>query len=230
MNTDAGFEGEDLDALAAEYVLGLTPPEEQAEVRLRLSADPAFAAMVANWQERFTRLTDDIKPRRPPRKLKAAISRRMFGHGTRQQKGPSLWMWQAISFAALGLAAYMSYTDLEVEPPVAPPVFLAAIQNADAGVDLIVVYDPLRRSVGVRQLRTSAPDGRVLELWAIAPGSAPVSLGVLSDAENTQFPLPEVLADQAAAFIFAVSDEPEGGSPSGAPSGGMLASGPASRL
>jgi anti-sigma-K factor RskA len=225
MSIEGAFEDDDIDALAAEYVLGLTPLEEQAEVRLRILRDPAFAQAVCNWQERFTRMTDDIKPQKPPRKLKASLNARLFGRGGGRSGGGAVWFWQLVSFAALAFAVYISVSDLAVDTPSDPPVFATTIENAVEGVRILAVYDPLRDEVAVRRLEGGPRAGRVLEFWAIAPDAAPVSLGVLPEAAVARLPLAEDLADQAGALTFAISDEPPGGSPKGAPTGDILGTG-----
>ena len=68
-----------------------------------------------------------------------------------------------------------------------------------------------------------APAGRATELWAIPPDGAPVSLGVLPEAENWIVNLPPELAGLETELTLALSDEPEGGSPTGAPTGEVLA-------
>jgi anti-sigma-K factor RskA len=230
MSIDGAFEDDDIDALAAEFVLGLTPIEEQAEVRLRILRDPAFAEAVRNWQERFTRMTDDIKPQKPPRKLKANLNARLFGRGGGRGGAGGVWFWQLISFAALAFAAYISLNDLAVDTPSDPPVFATTIENAVEGVRLLAVYDPLREEVAVRRLEGGPRPGRVLEFWAIAPDAAPVSLGGLPEAEVARLPLAPALASQAGALTLAISDEPPGGSPTGAPTGDILGAGPLNEL
>ena len=62
-----------------------------------------------------------------------------------------------------------------------------------------------------------AVPGQVHELWLIAPGAAPVSLGLLQDR-----PLLITHETPPAGFTFAVSIEPEGGSPTGQPTGPVI--------
>ncbi len=55
------------------------------------------------------------------------------------------------------------------------------------------------------------------ELWIIAPDAAPVSLGLLADGPLTvQYPMPP------RGWTLAVSIEPAGGSPTGAPTGPVI--------
>jgi anti-sigma-K factor RskA len=71
----------------------------------------------------------------------------------------------------------------------------------------------------------------VLELWLIEGDAAPVSLGVLPEAPQARVPLDRALAARiAAGALLAISDEPEGGSPTGAPTGAVLAAGPVQEI
>ena len=82
----------------------------------------------------------------------------------------------------------------------------------------------------VRETGDARP-GRVLELWLIAEGSdAPMSLGVLPDDAETRFTLSPDVAQQLTNGVLAISDEPSGGSPTGAPTGDVLAIGPVTSL
>lgn len=62
-----------------------------------------------------------------------------------------------------------------------------------------------------------------LELWAIAPGGKPHSLGLLNTQQPTQLALATNMPD--AGFTLAISLEPRGGSPTGQPTGAVLYSG-----
>ena len=64
---------EDDDLLAAEMALGLLEGEDRAAARARLMQDRDFARSVADWQERFVAMTDDIAPVAPPAKLREGI-------------------------------------------------------------------------------------------------------------------------------------------------------------
>ena len=63
-----------------------------------------------------------------------------------------------------------------------------------------------------------AAAGQVHELWMIAPDASPVSLGLAAktDRWSITYPTPP------AGFTFAVSVEPEGGSPTGQPTGPVI--------
>ncbi|KKK92899.1 hypothetical protein LCGC14_2698290, partial [marine sediment metagenome] len=59
---------------------------------------------------------------------------------------------------------------------------------------------------------------------------APVSLGVLPDSKTMRIPIPPLWRDQTAQMTLAISDEPVGGSPTGAPTGDILAVGAMANL
>jgi anti-sigma-K factor RskA len=79
------------------------------------------------------------------------------------------------------------------------------------------------RSIVIRPLQDIAPGAdRALELWAVPAKGAPRSLGLVSGQQATTVQRTVVLKETAA---FAVSLEPAGGSPSGAPTGPVVSVG-----
>jgi len=222
MSVESAFDEEELDALAAEYVLGLTPPEAQAEVKLRLKRDPEFASSIAAWQERLVRLADDIKPQKPPRTLKQELTQSLFGQG-RARSAASVFGWQFLSFAALAAAVFISVTDLKVMPASQLQVFATTLENEAEGLRLIAIFDPLRSEIAVGLIEGVTRSGRSLQLWAIAPNATPVSLGLVSSTGPTRLAIPDNLSAQLNDLTFMLSDEPSGGASAGVPTGEILA-------
>ena len=70
-----------------------------------------------------------------------------------------------------------------------------------------------------------ARPGRALELWLIEGQGAVVSLGLLPDAREGEMIIGTALRARMSGAVLAVSDEPAGGSPTGAPTGAVLATG-----
>jgi anti-sigma-K factor RskA len=56
---------DELDHLAAEHVLGLADPADEARARALMSADPAFRALVETWRARFAELDATAAPGAP---------------------------------------------------------------------------------------------------------------------------------------------------------------------
>jgi anti-sigma-K factor RskA len=72
---------------------------------------------------------------------------------------------------------------------------------------------------------------RVLELWLIGPGEKPRSLGLIDAGRPVHINLPAELIQRIAAdATLAVSLEPPGGSPTGLPTGPVIANGKLTNL
>lgn len=69
--------------------------------------------------------------------------------------------------------------------------------------------------------------GRDFELWAITdPNTAPLSLGVIQERRTTVLEIPASLRGRVAGGVtLAISVEPAGGSPTGAPTGPVVFTG-----
>jgi anti-sigma-K factor RskA len=71
-----------------------------------------------------------------------------------------------------------------------------------------------------------AADQRSYELWLIPPGDRPHSLGLIEPGRPVRLTVPPALVARATTdAVLAVSVEPPGGSPTGQPTGPVIASG-----
>jgi len=101
-----------------------------------------------------------------------------------------------------------------------PPRFVAVLQRDAASPAFILTVDIATRNLTVRRVAAEREPGKSYELWLVSNKfPAPRSLGLVSGAEFTQSgnlsPYdPATISDAT----FAVSLEPEGGSPNGMPS------------
>ncbi|MGC1496809.1 MAG: anti-sigma factor [Sulfitobacter sp.] len=220
---------QDDDFLAAEMALGLTTGDALQAAQGRLNRDAPFAAKVAGWQERFVALTDDIKPVSPRKRAKKDLLVRLFPK-VRVPLTQRLWVWKGISLAAVLALAYIAMPMLRPAPDTMPAQIYAAQMSGESTLEVLAVVDTARGDIALRRLVGGAPDGRVLELWAILPDQAPISLGVLPAGDVTRVALPDEMLGQVATITFAISDEPTGGAPDGTPTGSILATGIVSAL
>lgn len=196
------------DALAAEYVLGVLDAAERAEVAARIRRDPAFAARVADWEGRLAGLNDGFAEAPPPNLL-PQIEARLFPQPARRRFGLFGWLSGASVATALALATLAT-----LAPPRPDPV--ATLATADNRLAYQVTHFGGSLQV-TRVAGVPAVAGQVHELWVIAPGANPVSLGLLQDRPLVvSYPVPP------AGFVLAVSIEPEGGSPTGQPTGPVI--------
>jgi len=72
-------EDEDIDGLAAEYVLGSLDPAERAQVDARRQADAALTAAIAAWERRLAPLSDGGGDVPPPAHIFDGILSRISG-------------------------------------------------------------------------------------------------------------------------------------------------------
>ncbi len=210
-------------ALAGEYVLGVLPPEEARAVSARLATDPDFAALVASWQDDLAGLADEIAPVDPPARVLRATERRLFGARRRRW-----WGWAApIALAAALAAAVLVWPGFDPRGPVPPeaPAYRAELVSQDGDLRLAAAYDAGAGTLFVAREGGVVPAGRALELWIIAGDDAPVSLGVLPDSPAMVVAVAPDLRTALDGAVLAVSDEPAGGSPTGQPTGAVLATG-----
>lgn len=229
MSDDIQLPERDDDFLAAEYVLGLAEGDVMAAIKARLRDDPSFATHVALWQERFVAMTDDIAPVAARKKVKRAVLTQIFPKASVPLLD-RLWVWKGITVAALVLAAYVAFPTLRPSDPALPDTVYATQLRGDSALEVLAVVDPNGGEIALRTLAGSAPEGRVLELWAILPDQAPVSLGVLPQGDAVRIALPEVYAVVVRQLTLAITDEPVGGAPDGVPTGSIMAAGTVSEL
>ena len=218
----------DDDMLAAEYALRLLEGDELVAFEARLRREPDLIARVAAWNERLSALGGEVDPVTPPSALKPRLEIALFGSPDR----PVPWLatlsfWRGLSFASLAAVAALAFLMLRpAAPPPAPgPIYTAEIAAEDASLRLIAVYDEASGLLRLSRTVGGPLQGRVLELWAIAGGQPPLSLGVLPDATTATVALPDQLQPPPDGAVLAISDEPVGGSPTGQPTGAVLALG-----
>ncbi len=201
---------EEDDALAAEYVLGVLSLADRAAAEARIKRDPAFAAAVSAWENRLADLNDDFADTPAPNLL-PQIEARLFPVAQKPARGWLGWFAGAAAAATLVLAALVLPTAFGTDDAI-----IATLVTEDNNLNYQVTHDGSRMKV-TRVAGVAAPTGQVHELWVIAPGAAPVSLGLLADdAMNVEYPLPP------AGWVLAVSVEPAGGSTTGAPTGPII--------
>jgi anti-sigma-K factor RskA len=222
--TETPLTAEEADrALAGEYVLGVLDAAERAAVEARLRRDPGFAAEVAAWEVRFSGLDPGFAEAPPPPDLLPRIEARLFGRPVPAASPATAagggWLARLLFGAgALAAAAFAAIVLLAPLPP-AGPVLVATLQGQDGPLAFDARYEAGVLTVS-RTGGTAAPEGQAHELWLIVGSAAPVSLGLL-DAATVARPVAAI----PEGATLAVSLEPAGGSPTGAPTGAVLALG-----
>lgn len=231
---DIGGDHEGRNALVAEYVLGLLPAGQHERVGRLIEADAALRAERDFWVARFAALDSEYEEEPVPAHLFAAIEARAFGEG---QKHASLWeslmVWRGIAAGAVAVAiAAIGFNLLQPAPDVGTLTnqLVAALEEEGSDVKFVALYDG-SGNVRLTALSGEAVPDRDFELWAIQGDNAPVSMGVIPVGERSTVTVsPEILAGWGEGSVLAITLEPEGGSPSGAPTGPIVAKGAVTRI
>jgi anti-sigma-K factor RskA len=106
------------------------------------------------------------------------------------------------------------------------PTSVARVVAQDNSLVVVAAYVEDSGQLFVERQIGASAQGRSLEMWIIAGDAAPLSLGILATDETiNEFIIPENFRNQMVGATLAISDEPEGGSPTGAPTGAVLAAG-----
>jgi anti-sigma-K factor RskA len=222
---DNGPEPEGDDLFAAEYVLGVLAADEREIASRRIDADAAFARLVDAWEARLSPMAAVYPETEPPIRVKEAIDRRLFVAEPRAGLWSSLAFWRGLAaacVAALAITIAVPY----LNPPVEPPRLIASLAADSSDVRYLVVYDAARREVGLSHVSGERGAGRDFELWMIEGKNAPVSMGVIPAGQTAHMTIaPAVQEKLAQGAVLAVSLEPAGGSPTGQPTGPVVAAG-----
>ncbi len=207
---------DDLDSLAAEYVLGTLSGDDRTQFEARLRVDIVAMRAVAAWALRLQPMADAVAPAIPPASLWQKIV-----HAAGLPQKPSRRSWIAVAAAAAVIAVVRFVGNLLREPKVAAIAELAPLGGATA-FTIAVTED--REKLLIRAGSVDRLQNQSYELWAVPPGGvAPISLGVIADSGESESPVPpdkRALLD--AGVTLAVSLEPEGGSPTGQATGPVL--------
>ncbi len=232
MTDDTPTPHEEASMAAAEYVLGLLPAAERQAFANRLAGEPRLAELVRYWEEHFVQIADVVEPIAPARQVFNRIERRLFAEDARPRA--SLWnslaFWRGLATAAIVVLVAVGAWSLRPIAPVENQALVAQLAGDQSQVRLFAYFDEASGELRLNRTGGAAATGRSLELWLISGSDAPVSLGVLPAETTSRRVVPAALRGKFAAGTLAISDEPLGGSSTGAPTGAVLATGELSQI
>jgi anti-sigma-K factor RskA len=150
--------------------------------------------------------------------LEAAIAARTRHLQTRLNR----WRWATGAAAALaaGLAALAVLGPRGSVPPAGDQ--LVAVVNTSGEIPpLMVKVDLARGELTVEPIALEPQAGKSYQLWAVPPNAKPVSLGLVTQADRRSLQAPGAPWTDPS-LLIAVSVEPQGGSPTGQPTGPVI--------
>ncbi len=220
------------DRLAAHYVLGTLRGPARRRFDALLPAHPALRQAVHAWQERLAPLSTSVPEIPPSDRVWQRIEAQLFAPpqaapaAAPQRWWQGLTLWRSLSALSSAGALGLLVLALQVPPPQAPVVIVLGANPDTAQAMQASFVASVSGDGRVLVLRPIGDvplgSGRALELWAVPAQGAPRSLGLVQAAGATTLLRAELLRNTAA---LAVSVEPTGGSPTGAPTGPIVALG-----
>jgi anti-sigma-K factor RskA len=140
----------------------------------------------------------------------------------------------AIGAIAALLLAFVGVRDFKPEflppnlrPAIAPQVepYLAMLQKDGSEPAFMLAVDPDKHRLSVRRIGAEPQQDKSYQLWMVSSAyPAPRSLGVIG-ADTQDMSLASYNKDAIESATYAISLEPQGGSPTGAPTGPVMYSG-----
>ena len=221
--------------LAAEYVVGALSAGERNDVAARIKRDADFARLVERWEVDLAPMQDGFAPVEPPASVKRKLDERLFaatsGAAAARPSGGGLWnslaLWRGLTAAAVLAVAILAARPYLIETPEPEASRLvASLAPRESDVHYFVVYDARTADIGLSHVTGERQTGRDFELWVIENGQSPASLGIIPAGSTVHLAVDQALRERIGqGAVFAISLEPQGGSPTGQPSGPVVAAG-----
>ena len=227
--------------LAAEYALGVLEGADLVEARRACAGDSDFRREVEQWTWRFAPLLDDVEEQATPQSLWTRIDR-VIGEADRIRDLERQVTWSrrtnfGLFATAAALAGVLLLRPALVQPPVPAPTVqpmpaassapMVAMLGDGKGTKIVANWDPDKRRLVLAVAGDMPADpAHSHELWVIPEGSKPISLGTMGNDEMSRMQLANALAELLKkGATIAITVEPPGGSPTGDPTGPIVASG-----
>lgn len=217
---------QDRSQIAAEYVLGTLRGAARQRFERMIQEDPLLWQEVAFWERRLGALGEALPEMAPPARVWAAIEAEIGNDravsavakptGLLQRLG----FWRGFSLLASGLAAALLVVLLLPREPDFAPVQVATLSSEQSDAAWLVRVGADGRGDITPIGTPMPPPGRAFELWLLRGNdNPPLSLGVAGATGRQAVAVPATARD---GIGFAISIEPPGGSPTGAPTGPVV--------
>ncbi len=239
---DARLTPPERDALAGEFVLGLIEGAELEAATRRFETDREFATSVEAWRRHFAALDATATPLAPSPQLWSRIEAGLAApapastaQSRRAAPAPrgsrladwwnSLFVWRGAALAgalatlllAIGLVGALDRARRQ-------PVMVAVLMT-EASVAAAVVHTFADGRVEMLPLQSiNVPEGKALEIWTLWDRTVgPRSVGLIERARSTPLRLDNLPLGKDQ--LFEITLEPATGSPTGRPTGPIIAKG-----
>lgn len=226
---------ERIESLAAEYVLGSLRGPARRRFERWMMESVRVRQEVWFWETRLGELTGAVEEKQPPEAVWQRIEQRLWsdrGHPAKARtttppaRTPrGAWFWPGWSLLATAAALVMAVVLVRQPAPVAYPQLSGAIVQQNVADPLWLVSETtVDNRLKLRPVAAAEPEqGKDYELWIVPEQGDPLSLGVLPVGGIYQVTLTDAAREALSrSRTLAISLEPKGGSPTGAPTGPIL--------
>ncbi len=216
------------DRLASEYALGTLHGLARKRFERLMRDDADLRRSVAEWQERLMPMAQAIAPVNPPKRVWRKIEQRIQQPRRKSNVLDSVNFWRGLALVASSFAfGVMLFFGIAPQKEVLPN-YVAVLADAKHQPVMTIRYVKGQRELEVKVIQaTTMTSEQALELWTLPKGAAPQSLGLVPASGAIKLKLASQPADTLPNVpALAISLEPKGGSPTGAPTGPVLYSGP----
>lgn len=205
-------------------------------VERRMAGDEAFSQIVARWQadmESFNQDYDEVTPRAA---VLEQLEQRLFAAPLTSKVNVGLWnsmaFWRWLSLGtSVAAAAALIYASGIASPSSRDGKLVAELSAPNNSVNMLASYDAESGRMRIVPVAAGRAQEKSLELWLVPGQGDPFSLGILPADTGGELVIPSDLRDRlSGGATLAVSLEPFGGSPTGKPTGAIVASGTARSL
>jgi anti-sigma-K factor RskA len=239
---------EDFPSIADEYVLGLLDEADTAAVEAEVGRNPALAEAIAEARERFLPLDTNVDPAAVSPVLWEAIASRLPEQGASSfpnvpssaavipappvaagndnaLAGGVRSGWRAAAVSAIAASLILAAGLVWSVTRTVDPLVVAVLVN-EAGEVQAVVEDFGNDTASIRLLTDFAvPADKTMQVWTLPSREmGPMSLGLLEDMHSVTLRGPALPRPQDAQ-LYEITLEQAGGSPTGRPTGPILAKG-----
>jgi anti-sigma-K factor RskA len=235
-------------ALAGEYALGLLEGQERDSAERRLEQDIAFAVAVERWRRHFAALDATATPITPPSDLWSRIEAGIAGLVQPAASAPaavsrattvasrrladwwnSLFIWRGAAFAGALATVLLAVGLFGALDRAGRQPLMVAVLLTEGNAAAAVVHTFADGRVEMLPLQNiDVPAGKALEIWTLWDRAVgPRSVGLIDRARSTPLRLDNLPLGKDQ--LFEITLEPASGSPTGRPTGPIIAKGTTSQ-
>jgi anti-sigma-K factor RskA len=210
--------------LAGEYVLGLLRGAARRRFERLMMESRTLAGEVSAWEGRFAQWALKLAPIAPPGYLEWRLMGRVRAESRGRGERVRNVFWRTWAVAATVVLAIVVVSQRLTPPAEVKAAEFALMSDTKGNPLWLISVHPEANRVDMKAVTHNPPPaGKSYELWMIPDGGKPVPMGLMNeDGQASETVSSELLARLAGAKALAISLEPQGGSPTGQPTGPVL--------